>query len=471
MNGRRVEAPFVDDVVWDLLRRAGERLRCPACDARMIGRSGTKRVRHFAHFRATGCSYGAGESADHVRVKCAVIEIVRAQPGWHADLEVPDAAGSWRADVLAVHESGRRIAFEVQRSGLTSEDAEHRTLRYADDGIETVWLTFKHVVWSGRHPTLVLDAADEARCSVVESVWRLTSERDPRWECCAPRPLQSVLGKVLDLTLRWVPLPNRWTPPPAFKTFDGSGWTTLPESERWAAIEAAKRRGAQAALEREREHALNRDRLVERQNAVRQRVEAALTANYLPYDIGQVGKVTAFGLPVKCGSTLIIIEPVLSRIWNPWHRDQWGPRTMTVALTEEQAVRLRQAIGRSDVRSITTFETNLSDVATARDVDRPANPITPTVTRMPQLHAVDREILRSAIAQFDVPRPAQRIVACQYELRISSPDHTDHMRRWLLDLRDDYEFNVGEVHRTLVAAVQHALNTRADEYLRPIEAS
>lgn len=90
---------------------------------------------HFA--RREGST--AGESDLHVMGKQAVHQAARSL-GWRAHVEHRGPQGLWIADVLTVDGDGRRIAWEVQLAQQSEQEYLRRTQRYAEDGIETVWI-------------------------------------------------------------------------------------------------------------------------------------------------------------------------------------------------------------------------------------------------------------------------------------------------------------------------------------------
>src|SRR5690242_6562078 len=89
------------------------RARCPECAARMIAKTGTVVVWHWAHEqRAPDCPY-AGESAWHLAWKARGLD--GTQEVWHHDLKR-------RADVY----SPAGIAVEFQHSRLSRVDVIER---------------------------------------------------------------------------------------------------------------------------------------------------------------------------------------------------------------------------------------------------------------------------------------------------------------------------------------------------------
>lgn len=128
LHGDRVEAPSLDDDGWRRVRQAGDALVCPECDQRMIGKRPANRIAHFAHFRrTTACSWGVGESADHLALKWELTRHIRTVTGWTAQMEVAAADRSWRADVLAEGPEGRRGSRTA--AGLITDEAGNATIR------------------------------------------------------------------------------------------------------------------------------------------------------------------------------------------------------------------------------------------------------------------------------------------------------------------------------------------------------
>lgn len=102
----------------------------------VVLRAGDAVLWHFALRDGTT----APESAEHIRGKQAVYHAARAM-GWKAHIEHRGPDGRWIADVLTEDSTGRRIAWEVQLAQQSEKEYQRRTQRYADDGIETVWIS------------------------------------------------------------------------------------------------------------------------------------------------------------------------------------------------------------------------------------------------------------------------------------------------------------------------------------------
>jgi hypothetical protein len=92
------------------------------------------------------------ETAQHQRAKTEIAEACR-RAGYEPRLEF--VGDDWRADVLAALPGGGRIAFEVQWSPLTLEEALRRQQRYTRDGVRGCWFF--------RHPPPALQTPDPLR--------------------------------------------------------------------------------------------------------------------------------------------------------------------------------------------------------------------------------------------------------------------------------------------------------------------
>jgi hypothetical protein len=80
-------------------------------------------------------------------MKRALKDRINAAPDWHAEVEHAHPERAWIADVMAVHASGKRLAFEVQLSPQSEEEYIRRSQRYADDRIGAVWIVPDNLDW------------------------------------------------------------------------------------------------------------------------------------------------------------------------------------------------------------------------------------------------------------------------------------------------------------------------------------
>lgn len=138
-DGRRIDSTNAEH--WTEVHVAGySQLFCPECRAQTVAVDRREVINYFRHLVNPdgGCGFGVGESDEHRHVKVLVAAAVRELNGWTAEIESPGEG--WRADVLAVGPSGRRIAFEPQFSAIAADKAAERTERHRASGLETVWL-------------------------------------------------------------------------------------------------------------------------------------------------------------------------------------------------------------------------------------------------------------------------------------------------------------------------------------------
>lgn len=235
-----------------------------------VSASGARRVAHFKHHRAANCSWGLGETQAHLSLKWAVTMLVRAVPGWTAEMEVAGNSRAWIADVLASGPGGRRVAFEVQLAAQTEADTMARTRRYEADGVESVWLTTRRVSWWTACPTLIVKQDESQGVSVVGGCWWFETER---WLEAPVMTLDFVLRALLAGSMVWAPLPRRNCGTPTFKTVEGAGWVTVDNLAAWQVIEETNRarRAAQAALMSDAE----KTAAAQYQELLRRRAEAA----------------------------------------------------------------------------------------------------------------------------------------------------------------------------------------------------
>ncbi|WP_449479330.1 competence protein CoiA family protein [Streptomyces abikoensis] len=129
---------------WGAVHKARPRvpLTCPECGWGVHAKHSPHRVRFFCHDpgRPPSCEL-SNESWEHHMLKLEMAGAIRGA-GWFAELEVPAADGSWRADVMASSPDGtRRMAWEAQLSPITDEDIRARTTRYRAEGIAVCWVS------------------------------------------------------------------------------------------------------------------------------------------------------------------------------------------------------------------------------------------------------------------------------------------------------------------------------------------
>ncbi len=111
---------------------------CPGCRLELVLRKGSIKLHHFAHKPPVTCSFGAGESMEHLRAKLEIFDALCKESNV-SDLELEKDFGTSIADVYACI-SGTPVAIEVQRSTLSVNDIITRTRNYHLLGISVIWI-------------------------------------------------------------------------------------------------------------------------------------------------------------------------------------------------------------------------------------------------------------------------------------------------------------------------------------------
>jgi hypothetical protein len=162
-----LDATDCTDEQWAAIHRVTPRpaLTCRACHSGMHAKVSSTGMRFFAHDRRVATCSAAGETPEHRWLKARLAEAVRSVEGWAAVVEaepIVSDAGGWRADVLATGPGGRRVAFEAQLATMTAEEGRQRSAKYANDDIDTVWVTTKDAPWVYKIAGIKLSEGDGA---------------------------------------------------------------------------------------------------------------------------------------------------------------------------------------------------------------------------------------------------------------------------------------------------------------------
>jgi hypothetical protein len=366
-NDGLLDSTALSDADWAGVHRVTPRARlvCRFCETRMQAKVSKGGLRFFAHDRRTPECPSEGETPEHRRLKSAVANDLRAA-GWSAEVEAD--GGSWRADVLGTTPGGdRRVAFEVQLAAMTVDDGRYRTDRYADDGVETVWVTSKVASWFFEIPSLQV-TGDATVLDVSRGCLKRKGLRD--WE--TPEPFAFVKfagalasGKLVVRALRsWhhEDLPRGQSAKTRRRRFDDPVAWVKPAD--WDAEVVAQAKSDVEAEAEERESERRRERHERRTRDLHERqqrlaplvVEAVRKATGLgvfagdPRGQGNAPKPSgdhAFGIPVfvKTKGVLrlcAVVCPIASQI-EPWDRDRWKAVTVFVD-SEAERVRLVNAL-------------------------------------------------------------------------------------------------------------------------------
>lgn len=126
-------------------RRRSDRYVCPdaACGARVILKTGTRRIPHFAHKPGSACAL-AWESEDHMQAKLDIAgEYLRRGLRAEVEVPVPSPIEDRRADVLIASPRNERLryAIEIQDSAIGEEELWRRTKSYAAAHVRPIWIS------------------------------------------------------------------------------------------------------------------------------------------------------------------------------------------------------------------------------------------------------------------------------------------------------------------------------------------
>ena len=198
--GATVDSTACSDAVWAGVHKKRPRadLSCRDCRKSMHAKVSPRGHRFFAHDELSVGCLSQGETPEHLALKVLIAGLIR-EAGGRAVLEAtPDDTdhGGWRADVLGIGVGGCRIAFEVQLAGMTVQEGQDRTARYAADGITTIWLSDKHAPWMTRLPSCHI-AVDAGEPWVDRGVARFNTAIARRWQPAEPIPLRKVICGLL----------------------------------------------------------------------------------------------------------------------------------------------------------------------------------------------------------------------------------------------------------------------------------
>lgn len=149
LGGERVDATQMAHEPWrDLVNHPGyEDLVLIECGLR-ASRVTRRGRQFFKHYPEVECGIEhKSESDQHLAMKRALQDRIDAVPGWRAEVEHAHPQREWIADVMAIHENGWRLAFEVQLSPQIEDEYVRRSQRYIDDGVWPVWVVPEDPEW------------------------------------------------------------------------------------------------------------------------------------------------------------------------------------------------------------------------------------------------------------------------------------------------------------------------------------
>lgn len=204
LKGERVDATQMAHEAWrDLVNDPDyERLVLIECGLR-ASRVTRRGRQFFKHYRVADCTIEhKSESDQHLALKRALQDRINATDGWRAEVEHAHPERAWIADVMAIHTSGRRLAFEVQLSAQSEDEYIRRTQRYLDDGIAPVWVSpDNHDEFRVKLPMIVTGFGKTSDLPAVPAALMGPTKFQPLFDGMAQ--VGTAVDWVLDPRFRW----------------------------------------------------------------------------------------------------------------------------------------------------------------------------------------------------------------------------------------------------------------------------
>ena len=145
---------------------------CEECDSKLIAKKGELRQKHFAHHEKSDCK-GDGETLTHEKAKEVIIEegyINVPKPDSfdlvpvHFETVEPEVSiGSYRADVVGTHKSGKRLVIEI----AVTHSCEWKKIQY----FEEEKISSIEIYMNDLHSVLSLEEFKEYVLSSAQRIW------------------------------------------------------------------------------------------------------------------------------------------------------------------------------------------------------------------------------------------------------------------------------------------------------------
>lgn len=126
-----------DNIAWLTNKNQGPFL-CPSCNSEVILKKGKIRQHHFAHKSPEDCTYGKGESQQHLFVKRQIYEALTKHPNC-SKCKMERVLKRVRPDI-SLYINDTRVAIEIQRSDISIDLIRQRTKRYTELDIYLLWI-------------------------------------------------------------------------------------------------------------------------------------------------------------------------------------------------------------------------------------------------------------------------------------------------------------------------------------------
>jgi hypothetical protein len=331
-------------------------------------------LRFFSHESGNPDCPSLGETLEHRELKRVLSD--HARPiGWKVELEAQPAdsdVGGWRADVLLSHPNGRRVALEVQLAGMTVEDGMRREATYANDNIETIWVSSRHASWMLQIPGIRLEKQDVG-VAVTRGFAKIDTNISSvldylHWQPLGPFPLSGMMKMLFSAPIKVINLHGYYEHIGGSERYINDATLMVTEDD-YALYLNELRRNVQRQAEEERRYA-NTLALNERQSRVLQiafQEAVDIVGNEkvwigvpsiqwkrgvpVPDFEAEGGEKMAFGLVLWTGPAKYetkqwaVICPVASRL-TPGFGRLWAQRGVRVYVeTLHEASRVEQALG------------------------------------------------------------------------------------------------------------------------------
>lgn len=145
-NGVRIDSLLVDEhTLYNKVKN--NEVFCPECGMNLKFRSGTFRP-HFYHQKNTDCTYpyGEPESETHIKGKTLLYEwLQKLYPKSQVYLEWKIEETNQRSDVIVIHETGERWAFEFQCTPISENIWLERHYLYKKARVRDFWIMSSNV--------------------------------------------------------------------------------------------------------------------------------------------------------------------------------------------------------------------------------------------------------------------------------------------------------------------------------------
>lgn len=126
---------------------------CPECSFPMVLKAGVVKMAHFAHKPGSNCSYGRGETPEHMAAKRMVASWLRSEMTG-CIVEPEYTICNRRADLAQIFPNGWVVVHEMQLASITTEELQKRTDDYMNAGCDVIQWHIQSKLDNNELPTL-----------------------------------------------------------------------------------------------------------------------------------------------------------------------------------------------------------------------------------------------------------------------------------------------------------------------------